>query len=158
LWTQTADTMNVAFPPHINLGTNEVTYTVRNADSIPVYHALVCLHKGDEVFETGYTDPLGQITLYPSPQTPGTMNLTVTAHNYLPYVDSMLVLSGKGDVTGDGQINIGDVIYITNYLYKNGPIPDPLTKGDVNCDGKIDLGDLVYLINYLYKSGPFPCY
>jgi hypothetical protein len=86
------------------------------------------------------------------------MNLTVTAHNYLPYVDSMLVLSGKGDVTGDGQINIGDVIYITNYLYKNGPIPDPLTKGDVNCDGKIDLGDLVYLINYLYKSGPFPCY
>ena len=158
LWTQVADTMNVAFPHTINLGTSEVTFTVTGTDSTRINRALVCLLKGDEVFETGFTDPLGQITLYPSPQTPGTMNLTITAHNYLPYVDSMLVLSGKGDVTGDGQINIGDVIYITNYLYKNGPIPDPLTKGDVNCDGKIDLGDLVYLINYLYKSGPFPCY
>jgi len=158
LWTQVADTMNVAFPPTIYLDTNEVIFTVRSADSTQVNRALVSLYKGDEVFETGFTDPMGQITLYPAPLTPGVINLMITAHNFLPLLDSILVLSGKGDVNGDGQINIGDVIYITNYLYKNGPIPDPLTKGDVNCDDKIDLGDLVYLINYLYKGGPLPCY
>jgi hypothetical protein len=158
LWTKTAGTLKVSFPYTVNLDTSAVTFTVKSADSIPINRALVCLRKGDEVFETGFTDPLGQITLYPSPQTPGMMNLTVTAHNYLPLADSMFVLSGKGDVTDDGQIDIGDVIYLTNYLYKKGPMPNPSTKGDVNCDDKIDLGDLVYLINYLYKAGPFPCY
>ncbi|MFH1335807.1 MAG: C25 family cysteine peptidase [Candidatus Zixiibacteriota bacterium] len=158
LWTQAADTMNVAFPPTLNLDTNAVTFTVRSADSTPVNRALVCLHKGDEVFETGFTDPMGQITLYPASLTPGVINLMITAHNFLPLLDSILVLSGKGDVTGDGEINLGDLVFIINYLYKNGLPPDPLARGDVNCDDKIDLGDLVYLINYLYKGGPFPCY
>jgi hypothetical protein len=157
LWTKTADSLQVDFPSTINLGTSEVTFTVRSADSTPVNRALVCLYKGEEVYETGYTDALGQITLYPSLQTLGMMNLTITAHNHLPRVDSLLVLSYKGDVTGDGQVNIGDIIYISNYLYKEGSVPEPLTQGDVNCDGKIDSGDLVYLINYLYKEGPAPC-
>jgi hypothetical protein len=72
-------------------------------------------------------------------------------------LDSILVSSGKGDATGDGVINLGDLVFIINYLFKNGPAPDPITVADVNCDGKINLGDLVYLINYLYKGGPAPC-
>jgi hypothetical protein len=158
LWTKAAQNMKVTFPPTVNLGSSAVTFTASGADSVPVNRAWVCLYKENEVDETGYTDASGQITLYPSPQTPGRMDLTVTAHNYLPWVDSLMVLSDKGDVTNDGQIDIGDVIYLTNYLYRKGLVPDPLTKGDVNCDDKIDLGDLVYLINYLYKKGPFPCY
>ena len=62
-----------------------------------------------------------------------------------------------GDVTGDGVIDIGDVVYLINYLYKNGPAPDPLEVGDVNaCDAVVDLGDVVYLINYLFRNGPPP--
>ncbi len=158
LWTKASGSMNVTFTPTIGPGTSEITFTVMSADSTPIGRALVCLYKRDEVFQTGLTDLLGQLTLYPSPRFPGTMNLTVSAHNYLPLVDSILVLSGKGDVTGDGQINLGDLVFIINYLYKNGLPPDPLTRGDVNCDDKIDLGDLVYLTNYLYKGGPLPCY
>jgi|GEM_PF-614143 len=63
----------------------------------------------------------------------------------------------RGDVNADGIIELGDVLYLINYLYKNGPPPVPLASGDVNCDNTVDLGDVLYLINYLYKDGPSPC-
>ncbi|KPL00796.1 MAG: hypothetical protein AMJ91_03230 [candidate division Zixibacteria bacterium SM23_73_3] len=75
-------------------------------------------------------------------------------HN-LPY--SVKIRSGqRGDVNGDRVIDLGDVLHLVSYLYKNGPAPDPLEAGDVDFDGDIDLGDLLYLVNYLYKGGPPP--
>jgi hypothetical protein len=61
-----------------------------------------------------------------------------------------------GDVNGDGLINLGDVVYLISYQYKNGPAPVPLLAGDVNCDGMVGLGDVVYLISYQYRNGPRP--
>ena len=63
----------------------------------------------------------------------------------------------RGDANSDGIIDVGDVVLIINYLFKNGPAPNPLQAGDANCDGLDDVGDVVYLINYLFKSGPHPC-
>ncbi len=63
----------------------------------------------------------------------------------------------RGDVNGDLEIELGDAIYLLNYLYKGGPEPVNPEAGDVNCDGSIDLGDAVYLLNYLFKNGPEPC-
>ena len=65
--------------------------------------------------------------------------------------------SGVGDANGDGEVNIGDVVYLVSYLYKAGPAPVPVPAGDVNCDGLINVGDIVYLVNYLFKGGPPPC-
>ena len=62
----------------------------------------------------------------------------------------------RGDVNGDGIIDLGDVLYLISYLYKGGPAPDPFEAGDCDCNGIIDLGDLLLLINYLYKGGPAP--
>ncbi|MGB2769180.1 MAG: SBBP repeat-containing protein [Candidatus Zixiibacteriota bacterium] len=61
-----------------------------------------------------------------------------------------------GDVNADGVVDIGDVVYLINYLYKNGSPPVPLQAADVNGDGIVDIGDVVYLINYLFKGGPPP--
>jgi hypothetical protein len=61
-----------------------------------------------------------------------------------------------GDSNGDGVIDIGDVVYDINYLFKSGPMPNPLLSGDANCDSVDDVGDVVYLINYLFKNGPAP--
>ncbi len=61
-----------------------------------------------------------------------------------------------GDVNRDGQMDLGDIVFLINYLYKGGPPPDFLEQGDVNGDSVVDLGDVVYLINYLYKGGPAP--
>ena len=62
----------------------------------------------------------------------------------------------RGDTNGDGIINIGDVVYLVSYLYKNGPAPDPSESGDVTCDGIADIGDVVFLVAYLYRNGPPP--
>lgn len=80
---------------------------------------------------------------------------------YNLYGDPSLVREGIstftcGDCNGDGTIDIGDVVYLINYLYKNGPAPDPVETGDVNFDQTVDLGDVVHLVNYLFKGGPPP--
>ena len=62
----------------------------------------------------------------------------------------------SGDANGSGLIELGDVVYLITYLYKNGPAPVPLLSGDANCSGEVELGDVVYLITYLYKAGPPP--
>lgn len=62
-----------------------------------------------------------------------------------------------GDASGDGLIDLGDAVYLLNYLFRGDPAPDPLWTGDCNCDEIVDLGDVVYLLNYLFKDGPPPC-
>jgi len=61
-----------------------------------------------------------------------------------------------GDCNGDGVIDVGDVVYLLNYLFKNGPAPQPLSLGDVNADTMVDVGDVVFLLNYLFRNGPAP--
>ncbi|MGB7060977.1 MAG: C25 family cysteine peptidase [Candidatus Zixiibacteriota bacterium] len=81
---------------------------------------------------------------------------------YNLYGDPSLVREGTssqficGDCNGDGTIDVGDVVYLVNYLYKSGSAPDPVEAGDANGDETVDVGDVVYLINYLYKAGPTP--
>jgi len=60
-----------------------------------------------------------------------------------------------GDANSDGKINIGDAVYLINYVFK-GPAPKPVASGDVNCDGKINVGDAIYLVNYIFRGGPAP--
>jgi serine protease AprX len=62
-----------------------------------------------------------------------------------------------GDVTGDATINLADLVYLINYLYRGGRAPSPLFLGDVNCDDAVDLADMVYLIDYQYQNGSAPC-
>ncbi len=61
-----------------------------------------------------------------------------------------------GDANRDGSINIADALYLINYLFADGPAPDPQMAGDANCDGEVNSGDAVYLINYLFIDGPPP--
>jgi hypothetical protein len=63
----------------------------------------------------------------------------------------------RGDFDANCIIDLGDVVYLTNYLYRSGPPPSPLELGDTNCDGVVELGDRVKLTNYVYKGGPPPC-
>jgi len=62
----------------------------------------------------------------------------------------------RGDVTGDEVVDIGDIVYLINYLYKNGCAPYPIESGDANCDTVVDVGDIVVIINYLFKGGQAP--
>lgn len=63
----------------------------------------------------------------------------------------------KGDVNSDDNISVSDLIFLINYLFKNGLSPLPLSIGDVTCDNKVSPSDLVFLINLMFKNGPQPC-
>ena len=62
----------------------------------------------------------------------------------------------RGDANGDGLIDIADVVYLINYLFINGPAPDPLWVGDANCDEVVNIADVIHLVNYLFIDGPPP--
>jgi hypothetical protein len=62
-----------------------------------------------------------------------------------------------GDVNGDRNVGLADVLYLINYIFKGGAPPFyGLWVGDVNCDAKVDIVDVVYLINYLFRGGSPP--
>ncbi len=75
------------------------------------------------------------------------------------YIDDIVVQPSYlcGDANSDQTVNVGDAVYIIQYIFKGGPAPDPLEAGDANCDGGTDVADAVYLINYVFKGGPEPC-
>lgn len=61
-----------------------------------------------------------------------------------------------GDANGSGQVDLGDVVYIVNYIFAGGAAPSPLRTGDVNGDCRINLSDAVYLIAYIFADGTPP--
>ena len=67
-----------------------------------------------------------------------------------------ITLDQRGEANGDGAINVGDAVYLINYIFKNGSAPEPLDMGDANCDQSVNVGDTVYLINYVFKGGNPP--
>jgi len=62
-----------------------------------------------------------------------------------------------GNANEDGVVDIGDVVYIINYLFRQPwPPPQPyMCVGDANNDNVVDIGDVVYIINYLFRQ-PWP--
>jgi hypothetical protein len=63
------------------------------------------------------------------------------------------------DANNDGQANVGDAVYMINFVFKGGPAPKPYPQcsGDANKDCQANVGDAVYIINYVFKGGPPPC-
>jgi len=62
--------------------------------------------------------------------------------------------SGKvGDINCDGEVNVGDVTTLIDYLLGNDPSPIDLDAADVNKDNEINAADVSALIDILLGSG-----
>jgi hypothetical protein len=61
-----------------------------------------------------------------------------------------------GDANHDGKLNLSDVSYILNKLYRGGPNFVCSDEADANADGKINLLDVSRIINGLYRGGLMP--
>ena len=55
----------------------------------------------------------------------------------------------RGDVNGDGSVNISDVTTLINYLLGETGIEINLAGADCNADGSVNISDATALINYL---------
>ncbi|MFH1374559.1 MAG: HYR domain-containing protein [bacterium] len=62
----------------------------------------------------------------------------------------------RGDVDGIEDINVADLTWLVEYLFRNGVGPPCPNEGDVDGSSFIDVGDLTYLVNYLFQGGPAP--
>ena len=60
-----------------------------------------------------------------------------------------------GDADGNGSgPDIGDLVYLVNYMFNGGPPPPDMNAVDVDGNGQgPDIGDLVYLVNYMFNGG-----
>jgi len=66
------------------------------------------------------------------------------------------VLFRSGDANGSHGINVGDAVYLINYIFKSGPQPPMKFAGDCNCDINVNIGDAVQVINCVFKGAPLP--
>ncbi len=117
--------------------------------------------QGKEVWVARYNDPTNGTDEAEAIAIDANYNIYVTGYSWGSgtvgdYTTIKYVQILHGDANGDKVIDIGDVIYLINYLYKGGLAPVPLESGDTNCDVLEDVGDVIYLINYLFKGGPPP--
>lgn len=78
-------------------------------------------------------------------------------HGRINCYQALVLASGYtyvyGDANGDGEVTLGDLVFLLNYLFKDGLLPDPPSAGDANGDCIISLSDVIYVINYLYRLG-----
>ena len=62
-----------------------------------------------------------------------------------------------GDIDGSAAIpDVGDLMYLVQYLFGGGPPPPVPDMGDVDGSGGIDVADVTYLVSYLFQGGPAP--
>lgn len=131
-------------------------------------YAYVCAHlkptlPSDRVYVLNIAVPTKGPTLVTYYDTPGCpRDISVVDPYVLVAEDTSLLvfrasfLRTPGDVNNDGQVDIGDVVFLVNYLFKHSIAPEPIEYGDVNGDCEVDVGDVIYLINFLFKNGTVP--
>lgn len=61
-----------------------------------------------------------------------------------------------GDVNNSREINVADLTYLVNYLFKGGPPPAIVQAADVDGNGELNIADVNYLVAYLFKGGSEP--
>jgi parallel beta-helix repeat protein len=61
-----------------------------------------------------------------------------------------------GDANNDGMVAVGDIIFIINYLFRQGPPSNAPCQMDATGDGEVNLADIIYILNYLFRGGSPP--
>ncbi len=148
VWTHSPESLSVYYPSTIF--TEDSNFVVNVEDlitSAPLEGALVCLKKGTESYNFGYTDATGRADLSLTPDRPGTLWVTVTAFwrnvggkvkSYIPhqgysivesssmahlYLDDSSIYDSSSSTfngNGDGVANAGETIGLVISLGNGG--------------------------------------
>jgi len=137
LWNGAQPTnLTVSYPAVVPVGPSAFTVTV-NGDKAQIRGARVCAMKGGETYATDTTDATGSVILNISPLTPGNLDVTVTARNFLPWEGTALVRSSGAYVgvlrtsindpgpggNGDGIINPSETVFMPTWVKNFGTQP-----------------------------------
>ncbi len=140
VWTNTPQTLLVNHPTSIQNGENSFTVTINNLPS--GQEAVVCLKKDleDYAFQTvtGTGSPISANFTF-TPDTPGNLDVTITAHNFIPYEAPPIPVN----------ISTGAHLFIAD----NSIDDDDAGSSSGNSDGQIDAGETIELTITLENSG-----
>jgi hypothetical protein len=139
LWTAEPGELDVTYPDVVLIGVLEFEVIVRAAGGGPVAGARVAVYTDDySVYDTGVTDALGQVTLHPVAEEPGTLYVKAVAHDFLAHAGSVPIIPPAGP-----YMVVGDKI-----------IDDDMTDDSAgNADGACDAGETVELVLGLRNVG-----
>jgi hypothetical protein len=62
-----------------------------------------------------------------------------------------------GDMDHNGSVNIADLTWLVDFLFRGGPPPITYEAGNVDCVGGVNVADVTYIVDYLFRSGPPLC-
>jgi hypothetical protein len=158
----TTDSMTIAVANFF-----ELSGTIGLADDNPDLAGTIVT-----ALENGAADTTAADGSYSVPDVPGASQLIrVSRPGYYAKDTTLLMIENKtlnlelevkpyvcGDVNGDGNVNLIDILYLIDYKYSSPPgdPPVPEESGDVNNDGNVNLIDILYLIDYKYSDPPGP--
>jgi hypothetical protein len=62
----------------------------------------------------------------------------------------------RGDANKDDSVDIGDPVFLLDYVFRGGRVPPCIDAADANNDTDIDISDPIWLLTYLFTGGPQP--
>jgi hypothetical protein len=95
VWTTNPATLVINHPLSLPVGSSSFTVHVQTPGGAAVENAYVCLQKGIEVYQRGYTNSTGNATFPVAPSTTGALDVTVTKQNYLPMESTAQVIGSN---------------------------------------------------------------
>ncbi len=105
IWTDAPESLDVTHPGTVPGGSSSFAVHVGSGGG-DVDSAYVCLWKSGEVYLTGYTDAGGDVSFAPAPATAGSLHVTVTKQNCLPYRGSSQVTEAAPPPVTDLSIGL----------------------------------------------------
>ena len=139
IWTKPPQNLIVSYPATIQNRSDSITVTINNLSNNT--KAVVCLQKGTEVYAVQTVAGTGNAvstTFQVTPNTPGTLNVTVTAHNFIPN-------EGTVTVTQTSPANL----CVSSYSIDDDSIGLSIGNGN----GTVDAGETIEMPVKLKNSG-----
>ncbi|MCK4547429.1 MAG: hypothetical protein KAW17_08300 [Candidatus Eisenbacteria sp.] len=147
VWTRTPAVLDVDHADSHPLGDGPFTVTVTEAGA-PLEGAQICVTDDAGVYELASTGPTGQATFIVNPAAPGSLWVTVTAPDFLPYeggaeilpsgpyaVIESFVLDDSERGNGNGLLNSGESVDLVLTLCNPG------TETALSVFGHLTTGD-----------------
>lgn len=151
LWTAEPEPLTVEHPDVVLIGQPDLVITVNDAGG-PVEGAQVTIWTHElAVYETGFTNALGEVTLHPNAENVATLNIQVTAHDRLNYAGEMPIIAPDGpylvisevqyyDTGGDGLVQAGESVQMRVMLRNVGIAGATGINATISCaDENIEL-------------------
>lgn len=126
IWTEAPESLVVSHPDTVYAYDNEITIDVSGGAG-PVEGARVSLFT-DDTFSMGFTGSGGTCGLDPLAETPGDLYVSVTAHDFYSYLDTITVVTATEPLVTFEAYTIDD---------------DTTGVSSGNSDGEVDAGETI---------------